>query len=289
MRGLALGLSVLLVASTGEAKPKKKPKREIRNTTGASFNLIGLQNALDLSWKWSTTESTNPVVSDAHVAAGITEAFTPSFNRVNLWFEYSPLSILDLRVGVEPIAFFGTYSSVIDFDGYDAPYDPLTTVVRADENEPGFGGRLYFEPTFKIKVKDVIFAAYSDLEYWRLFNQDAPAFFYEPARDTIIQTDGDFVMTTSAVLLQEFNYDQGRKIIAGFTYDRLDVFAAPQNQRQHTGVLAVAQLAEEVPFAPSIKRPTLIGRVFYYIKDRPDLDKNDEVGGQVAIRVFLGE
>jgi hypothetical protein len=284
MRTLLVGLCVSLAVGVAEAKPK----RELRNTFGYSANLIGLQDEVLMTWRWSTTESKNPLVQDAHVMVGAVDLVSPAFNRVGLWAEYSPLSIIDFRVGIEQSSYFGTFSTLIGFDDYSSPYDPDSVLERQEERRPGWGGRIYFEPTIKLKVGSVIFAAFSDLEYWKLIKKpEGGDFFYESARDTLLRSDGDVMMTTSAVLLQEAKFNAGRSLVAGFAYDRLDVFAAPENQRQTLGLLGVATLGEKLGQG-ALRKPTLITKVFYYVKDRPDLEKVDEVGAQIAFRFFVG-
>ena len=48
--------------------------REVRNSIGASFNPLGLQDVLDVSWKRSLSASRNPLFSEAHVSFGLIDA-----------------------------------------------------------------------------------------------------------------------------------------------------------------------------------------------------------------------
>src|SRR5688572_16924157 len=85
------------------------PQRRLANTLGTSVNPIGLQDEIVLGWTWGLSRSRNPFLSDAHVAVGVSNNFSPAYDRLELWAEVSPLSVLDLRAGLEPVFYFGTF------------------------------------------------------------------------------------------------------------------------------------------------------------------------------------
>lgn len=281
-------LAALFLTSTAYGQPK----RDVRETVGFSLNLIGLQNAFDLTWTWKLNQSENPLLSGAHFTIGLSDYLSPSFQRVGGWVEFSPLSILDFRVGVEPAYYFGTFGSVIGFADYNGLYSEDERDRRAGERLAAFAGRAYFSPTFKIKVGHVIFASSAEFELWKAQNPErisGGTFFYEPARDTLIDGNGDFVITASSILLYEFLFPHQRTLLAGFVHDLLslpNLSGEPDNdnQRQTLGLLAVYSLGDKFL---GLHRPQVISKAFYYIKDRPDLEKVDEMGIQIALRFFL--
>ena len=275
-----------------EAAPPREMsfRREIRNTAGVSFNLIGLQNSFDMSWSKPLFDTQSVLLSGAHFAVGLNNATSPAYTRVHGWVEFSPLSILDFRVGAEASSYFGTFSTLIDFADYNAAYDVDSVAAIDEQSTAGFAGRVYFEPTFKIKLKGVIVAAYADFEFWKLFSTaSAPNFFYESQRDTLVQSSGDLVVPGANVLLYEYNLDEarGRKIVAGLSHDYLVIPGDDNNNtRQTLGLLAVANLAKRMG---SLYKPTVIVKVFNYLQDREDLGKLNEFGAQFAFRFFIGE
>src|SRR5258708_7206807 len=174
------------------------PRRELREQIGASVNNLGLQNSLDLSWRWPPSSSPNPLLSDAHLTLGLSHALSPSYTRLGAWAEFSPLSVLDLRVGIEPGVYFGTFNSLMSFNSYS---DPFSNDARDKRGGGAFGtaGRLYASPTLKLKTGPVRAPASADFEWWK---SDAPGpLFYEPARDTLLKTRGDRLLNTSSALL----------------------------------------------------------------------------------------
>jgi hypothetical protein len=282
MKTASLALAVVALASTLTATPAaaEPPRREIRNTLGAMVNVIGIENTLDASWTWRLSESKNPLLADAHLALGLTDTFSPAYNRVGAWVELSPLSILDLRAGIEPTLYFGLFNSLQDFSGYDALFDEKTRKDTNDLSYTGFAERVYFAPTLKMRVGRVIGAVSAEIEWWKAAGV-GPC-FYEPARDVLIASDGDRVLRTSSVLLLEQPFAGGKKLMIGPMHQLVDVSGARANRVQRVGLLAVYDLG---PRWLGLRRPTLIAQTAYYLDDR---FKRHEPWALVAIRFHLG-
>jgi hypothetical protein len=178
------------------------PERTLANTIGVSANPIGLQDDLTLRWSWPLSDSKNPFLSDAHVALGVTNHASPAYDRLEVWVEASPLSVLDLKAGVEPLLYFGTFGHLVGFESYDADFGKAAREAIEDQAVSGSGVRYHFSPTFKIKLGRVVARTAAEFEWWRV---DAPgAYFYEPMRDTLLDSDGDALMTLSSQILYEF-------------------------------------------------------------------------------------
>ena len=252
--------------------------RELRETLGASVNTIGVQNNLDLSWTWKLSSSQSPLLSDAHVAVGLTDSLSPAYNRLGGWVELSPLSILDLRAGLEPAVYFGTFSSLVDYASYDDVFDVDTRKARdkAGDKSFGTGGRAYLAPTLKLKVGRMVAVASAEFEWWRASN-DGP-YFYEPTRDLLLKTDGDSMVQGQNVLLVEFPRGSGGKILAGPVHGYRHVYDAPQNRVQTLGLLGVYELADR---RCGVKKPTVIVQVSRYLEDR---FKEGELTAILAVR-----
>jgi hypothetical protein len=275
-RLLLLTVVSSLVPGLAGADP---PTREWRNTFGVMVNVVGLEDILDVTWTWKLSDSKNPLLSDAHVTLGATNTFSPAYDRVGGWVEVSPLSILDLRAGVEPTFYFGLFNSLQDFAGYDSPFDE----DFRDENNDSYAGlalRTYVAPTLKLKVGRVAAVYGIEVEWWRA-GGDGP-FFYEPARDTLLESDGDRVVRTSGALLFELRRGAGRQTLLGPTHQLMRVEGARRNQVQRAGLLLLHDLG---PRRFGLSRPQLIVQVARYIDDP---FKEDELWALAAIRFGFG-
>jgi hypothetical protein len=286
MAGPAVILSLACLVSPGGLSAEEfsgtNPTltREVRNSIGASFNPLGLQDVLDVSWKRSLSASQNPLLSEAHVSFGLSQRLTPAYDRLGLWLEVAPLSVLDIRAGVEPVVYFGTFKSLLYFPEYSARFDDDARKARGDEAAAGLAGRAYLSPTFKLRVGSVLLRARADFEWWRA--RDKGRFFYEPSRDTLLRATGDAMVTGEAVLLREWKQGNGRKLLLGPVYDLTWVYDAPENRRQDVGLVGIWQLGAK---GLGLRQPVLMAKVFYYLEDP---SKRHEMGAQLAFGFAMG-
>ncbi len=271
-------LCLPLVAPGVAAEPAK---RELRNTFGVMVNVVGIEDSLDLSWRWRLWASQSPLLSQAHFSAGVTNTLSPAYDRVGIWAELSPLSTLDLRLGVEPTFYFGLFNSLQDFSGYDAVFDVQTRKDTNDQSYAGFGGRVYFAPTLKLQVGRVIGTTSAELEWWKAAG-DGPC-FYEPARDVLIESSGDRVVRTTSALLLEVPRSGGKRLLIGPMHQIVDVAGARQNRVQRVGLLGVYELGER---RFGVGQPALIVQAAYYLDDR---FKRHQMWALAAVRFTLGE
>jgi hypothetical protein len=255
-------LALPVAGSAEESVPTPGPKRLLADSLGFSVNRLGLQNTLDLRWVWPLTRSRNALLSGAHVSLGATHTLTPSYTRLAAWVELSPLSVLDLRAGVEPAVYFGTFGSLLSFPGYDAPFGSHVLDARRDQARPGTGLRLYAAPTVKMKLGPLVVLGDAAFEWWR--SSAAGPYYYEPARDTLLAVRGDRLLTLSSVLVHQKPIAGGGKLTYGLGYDLSYPFAAPGNRSQQVGLVASRQFAGR---RFGLNAPSLGGRVAYYLGD----------------------
>ena len=277
----ALFVAAVLVALGGRPAAADGPQRRLANTLGVSVNPIGLQDQLSPSWRWGLSESKNPFFSDAHFALGVSNNFSPAYERLELWAELSPLSILDLKAGLEPVFYFGTFGHLVGFPSYDSDFSKEAREAIKDQAVSRTGIRYHVSPTLKMKVGRVIARSGAEFEWWRV---DGPGeFFYEPMRDTLLDSDGDALMTLSSQLFYEFpSGGGGRKLLAGIFHDMVKVYDAPENRRQRLGPLAVWTLGDR---RFGVREPTVIAGVFSYLQDP---SKDGAIGGFFALSCTFG-
>lgn len=258
-----LTLMLTAAASSFAAGPGDTPSttRQLRNTVGASVNNAGLQNQMELTWRTPTTASENPLMRDAHIAFGVTNAVSPSYARGGAWFEVAPASVAALRVGVEPTAYFGTFNSLMPFASASAPFDNDSRDARTGEAGRGAAVRLYASPTLRFKAGPVAAQSSLDLEWWRA---SAGPYFYEPGRDTLLRSSGGRLAAgTTALMLQRERGDHRTSV--GMLHRLLRVADAPQNRATQLGVL-VSREYQAHRFG--LSRPSVVLAVGKYL-DHP--------------------
>lgn len=231
-------------------------RREVRGQVGASINTAGLQNTLDVSWTWPATRSQHPLLSGAHIATGITNAVTPSQAKLGGWIEYSPLSILDLRAGVDPSVYFGTFDSLMGLASYGAPFDADSRKKLGDATA-GMSARAYLAPTVKFKAGAIVGSTSAEFEWWR--SSANGEFFFEPTRDTVLRSAGDQLITTTSVLMYQWTTGASALSVGGL-HTLARVSDAPGNQIQKLGVVAVKQFGSTHYGLPQPRLTVLVAR-----------------------------
>jgi len=266
-----------------EPAPRRRPRAEVHESLGSGVNPLGLQSGLDVTWHWPLSRSRRPLLADAHLAVGVTDRLSPAYNRVGAFFELAPLSVFDVRVGVEPVLYFGTFSALLGFPGYDAPFGDAALDARRAHGDAvsGLAGRAYVAPTAKVKVGRLLARAHADFEWWRAKRPGA-AFFYEPARDTLLDARGDSLVWAETMVLYVLGDRPGHRMLVGPVHTVTRAWRAPGNEKQDLGLLAIVGLGTKRLGA---NEPTLFARVFYYLRDP---HRGGQVGAQAAIGFGLG-
>lgn len=243
-----------------EEPPPPGVTRALRTSLGASLNPAGLQHALDVSVSRPLFSSHSLLLKDAHLAAGASSRLTPAYLRLGPWVELSPLSVLDVRMGVDGIGYFGTFHSLQPFDGYGAPFDDDTR-RELDVAETGLAARAYVAPALKARAGRLTFVGRAEFEWW---TADAPGpFFYEPFRDTLLRVSSDALVATETMLLWSLRTHEGRELMAGPVHELTEVYDAPANRRQLLGLLVVWGLG---PRRLGFAKPVLVLKAARYME-----------------------
>ncbi len=265
LRVSLLTVTILALPAVGlraEEAPSKGSAPLLDESLGFSVNKLGLRHTLDLSWRRSLNTSPNPFLRDAHLSVGLSHILTPSYTRLGAWVELAPLSILEVRAGAEPGAYFGTFGSLMSFASYGAPFDDASRDARKGDARAGTGSRLYVSPTFKMKVRALVVASSADFEWWRS-SANGPL-YYEPSRDTLLKVAGDSMVATSTVLLRQHDLVGRGTLSYGLIHNLTYVFDAHENRSQQIGVVVIRQFG---PRRFGLHAPRVGGRVSYYLSD----------------------
>lgn len=276
---LAVAVVALLSSAPASAQTEGEPrewKRRFENTFAFVLNPLGIQDAFEVNWTRRINDRNDPLFKDAHVAAGISSKLTPAFERVGAWFEYSPLSVIDLRFGVEPVFYFGTYKALLPFEGADARFDDEVIEERQSEASSGLAGRVYISPTLKARAGSTVARARAEVSFWKASKQGEP-FFYEPAWDTLIKASGSRVLTVEAMVLREFRLSADQTLLVGPVYDLIAVKEASGNRKQDLGLVLVWSRSRAFH---ALKDPAVAAKLIYFIEDPW---RRHEAAAQIAL------
>jgi hypothetical protein len=268
---------LVLAAVPAAAEP---PRRALTDTFGGTVNTLGVQQTLDASWTWPLSRSSHPLLKDARLAVGLTNHLSPAYVRLGGWAAWAPLSILELRAGVEPAYYFGIVGSLIGFPSPHAVFDEEARRALRPRAVSGEGVRLYVAPSLRARAGRIVASSTLLIERWDV---DGPGeFFYEPLRDTLLASHGDSLWRTSTVVLRESDGPGGRKLLAGLHHEFMRVRRVPENDMHRLGPLAVWTLGHR---RFGVDEPTLIVNLYYYLDDPY---KRHEPGAALGVRFGLG-
>lgn len=263
-------LASLALAAAGRgaegAEGGVEVRRELQENLGGSVNPAGLQNRIDLRWVRPLTTSRRPILQAAHLAVGLSHSLTPSHSRLAFWAEVAPLSILSVRAGAEPAVYFGTFGSLMSFQDYADPFDDETRKAREDQARAGTANRFYLSPRLQMRVGPVVVGSGVDLEWWSS-SAEGP-WFYEPARDLLLEVHRGRCVRTSSALLRQHDLPRGAGLRYGLVHRFTYVPDAPGDQSQLLGVVLTRDFAGRIL---GVNRPRLEGEVSYYL-DHPSRD-----------------
>ena len=242
------------------AQPAPAAVTDLRGQLGGSVNNAGAQLSFDLSRRRPLSKSRHPLLSEAHVGAGGSTAFTPAHLRAGVWLEAAPVSIFVLRVGAEPAYYFGTFDSLGSFDSRRDAFDPDSRRELAG-TASGTAVRLYVTPTVRLRAGRFIGLASADVEWWS--SSASGPFFYEPTRDTLLNVEGDRLTRVTSALLYEHPLATGQ-VTTGVTHSRQRVGSGSLNDIQRVGGVVVREF--EGTFL-SLDRPSVTISASRYIDD----------------------
>ena len=208
------------------------------------------------------------------MAAAVVHVVTPSMTRLGGWVEVAPLSVLTVRAGAEPGAYFGTFHSLMSFGAYTDPFDSETRDTRG-AGKCGWGTRSYVTPAVQFRAGPIVARVAGDVERWQ--TTVAGPYYYEPARDTLLKTSGDWLLNSTSVAMYQRDFASGGYLSGGVVHNLTRVFEAPDNQVQRLGVLAIREFA-----SPHLRLPHLrITATAWRYLDDPS--KRNQWGAAVAI------
>lgn len=238
------GLRIALIVAGALAIQAEAAERSTRAAAGVQFNPLGVRAEAEASWRWRLTESSHPLLEEAHVAIGVTDQLSPAYDRLQAWIEVSPLSILDLRASVEGVGYFGTFGNLVGFPSYASDFSDDAREPLEEQAVARVGRRFALTPVLKLKAGRLSLRASADFESWKV--HDAPeAYFYEPFRGTLLAAGGDSLVNGSNLLLCDVSRSRTERLRVGVLHDYLNVWDAPQNRKQRLGGVALLRLGAQ--------------------------------------------
>ncbi|HNN91129.1 MAG TPA: hypothetical protein PKI03_02625 [Pseudomonadota bacterium] len=217
--GLFLGLS-----PSAQAQPSPSPKPlpplapvnrlVLNNLLVLRLNPVGLEDQIRFGLQHRLSEeSDGPLWRDTFLFAGIAPRINPAFIKIGPSVEIQPISIFNLRVGLEYMQLFGTFGFLQSYSSPTDEYDDKrlaacstrsaldkcmyqtedgSTVTGSDDvrNTPAAGLHLMIEPQLQVKLGPVLLRDKLAIEYWAMGTRPGSRVFYDVTLDTLVPRRG---------------------------------------------------------------------------------------------------
>ncbi len=218
---LAAGL-LLASSALAQSPPPAKPlpplapanRLVLNNLVVLRLNPVGLEDQIRFGIQHRLSEEGDrPLWRDAFLFAGIAPRINPAFIKIGPSVEIQPLSIFNLRVGLEYMQLFGTFGFLQSYASPTDEYDDKRlaacstksaldkcmyqqedgTVVTGStdvRNSPAAGLHLSIEPQLQLKLGPVAIRDKLAIEYWAMGTRPGARAFYDVTLDTLVPRRG---------------------------------------------------------------------------------------------------
>lgn len=182
-------------ASPGWPPPIPRVRILATNILGGSYNSEGIEEQLRLGAQLRLYRSDSAAFRDNFVFLGVNPRLNPTATRLGPSFEIQPLSVFNLKLNVEYIDYFGTFTSV---ESFPTPLADFGASARRRIKDQGLnystsGLRMSITPFVQMKVGPVALRNRFTFEYFAIDLRKGDTVYYEPAFDTLAPGRGTFL------------------------------------------------------------------------------------------------
>lgn len=297
---LAFVASLGLV-SVGQAAPlpplAPQNRLVLNNLLVFRLNPIGLEDQIRFGLQRRLSEEGDgPLKRDSFLFAGIAPRVNPAFIKIGPSFEIQPLSIFNLRFGVEYVQLFGTFGFLQSYGSAADEYDDKriaacstksaleqcryqtaagTEVVGASElrNSPAGGLHLMIEPQIQLKFGPVALRNKLAVEYWSMGTRPGDRTFYDVTLDTLVPRRGWVIANDlDALFVTRFRLAAGvRYSVVQALYQESDFREGEDRSPADNTVQRLGPMVSYSFFDrgyTAFNRPTLLLVVSWYVDHR---------------------
>jgi hypothetical protein len=294
--GLLLGSAVGVQAAP---LPPLAPQNRLvlNNLLVLRLNPVGLEDQVRFGIQHRLSEeSDGPLRRDSFLFAGIAPRINPAFVKIGPSVEIQPLSLLNLRIGLEYVQLFGTFGFLQSYGSPVDEYDDKriatcstrsaldqcryqgpdgSEVVGATEvrSSAASGLHLMIEPTLQLRFGPLALRNKLAIEYWSMGTRPGDRMFYDvtldtlvPKRGWVIANDLDLLMVTRFRLSAGVRYSLVQSLYQDSDFRPGEDRSPADNMVQRLGPMISYSFFDRGFTA--FNRPTLLLSVAWYIDHR---------------------
>ncbi|MEL6340844.1 MAG: hypothetical protein AAFP04_04850 [Myxococcota bacterium] len=267
------GEAVRLRKDEADAKPYPQHRLVYSNLVALRFNPIGLENQLDLSYRYRLYDSAAPILRESYLGVAFTPSVSPAIVRLGATLEFRPLSILYFSAGYYGASYFGLFNFTQDYRSPRA--DHSDTALSDDDAISSLGQEAQLRGQLLLKFGPIVVR--NDLNgYWGRFDLEDPGatVYYNPRLDLLMPNNGWGLVNDSDVLyLGDGGLVLGlRSTLSHAFYRDRDFLPGESTENPNTphwrvGPLVAYQLYDD-PNATWFNRPTILVIAQWWVDHR---------------------
>ncbi|MBN1210920.1 MAG: hypothetical protein JXB05_39090 [Myxococcaceae bacterium] len=272
---LGLLLSAQALAQSPTLAPEVPGSRLlINNLIAVRLNPLGLENQTRAGYQSVLYRNEGALFRDNFLFLGASSKLSPAAIKAGPTVEFQPLSVFNLRLTAEYVAFFSTYGYVQSRPSPNAEYSDtlLEAGDSAGQNYAASGAHFMLEPLVQLKVGPIAVRNRFSLEYWSMGLREGDRVWYDGTLDTLVPGKG-FTYGNELDIL----YLGRSPLVVGARYSlvkplyRARHFAAGEvesenNSHHRVGLLAAYVFWDEGYTA--FNKPAVLLNVAWYLRHR---------------------
>jgi len=185
----------------------------------------------------------------------------PSYAQPSVHFEWMPALFFVGRLQYDLYSYFGTNSGLLSFSSAQDSFGKAELRSRRGTEETGIGSRVFFQPTFQLKVSDVLVRNQSDLARYR-FPGKGPYYLVQEY-DTLLPNNGDLFANRTQVMKDIGDGKSGSMLIGPY-YEIIHAGTTDLIRKQ----LGIVLYAERKQGSSAAREGHFFAQLGYNLKDR---------------------
>ncbi len=185
-------VALLAVLSAPSAFADDPHSLTYRNVVVLQANPILLRDLLSIDYRYRIYESTSPYLRNNYFGFALRPTISPGFARLGAAFEFAPVSVVRLGVGLEQINYFGGFGQLQGFATPDADYSDAALSQRHQlgENYAAGGTAVTMSLQAQNRFGPFIVRDLFELQRVSLSLNTGDLYYYEPTSDMLLPERG---------------------------------------------------------------------------------------------------
>ncbi len=172
------------------------------NLIAGRVNPIGLENQIDLSYRYRLYNSAAPILRESYVGLSFTPSLSPAIVRLGATLEVRPLSILMFSAGYYASRFFGLFGFTQDFDSPSANFSDSAIRAGDDRGEAFATGGREAQLRGQLLLKFGTLVVRNDMNaYWTKYNLPGESSLYYHIRLDLLMPNGGWGFVNDSDIL----------------------------------------------------------------------------------------